>query len=189
MKSYVIASSHSQSCKETLGGVLMDDLIEEVIQRLKERQNSETTVTFDQQINPPDEQTFINHEKVILEDTSISFIADLYSMKNDNPWVAWILQGIKYGVRFFIKIDKQMVSFIPRMMVLDWPIIFVVGDKSPLIASRGRIISRGEIAAFPDNSILVKYYKQFLTDEAKNICRYKNITVKVRTEEDCIWLK
>lgn len=167
----------------------MDDLIEKVIQRLKERQNSSTTVSFNQQINPPDEQVFINHEKVILEDVSVNFVIDLYSMKKDNPWVTWMLLGMKYGVRFFIKINKQMVNFIPRMMVLDWPIIFVVGDKSPLIASRSRVISRGEIAALPDNSILVKYYKQFITDEAKEICQYKNIIVKVRTEEDCIWLK
>lgn len=167
----------------------MDDLVNQVIQRLKDRQNSSKTISFNQQITPPDEQVFINHEKVILEDVSISFVIDLYSVKKDNPWVSWILQGIKYGVHFFIKIDKQMVNFIPRMMVLDWPIIFVVGDKSPLIASRSRVISRGEIAALPDNSILVKYHKQFITDEAEDICRYKNIKVKVRTEEDCIWLK
>lgn len=169
--------------------MLMDDLVEKVMQRLKQRQQSSATVSFKQQINPPDEQIFINHEKVILEDVTVNLIVDLYSMKKDKPWVSWILLGIKYGVQFFFKINQQMVNFIPRMMVLDWPIIFVVGDQSPLIASRSQMISRGEIAAWPDNSILVKYYKQFITDEGRDICRYKNIIVKVRTEEDCIWLK
>ena len=167
----------------------MDNLIDEVIQRLKKRQNSSVAVSFNQQLNPPDEQVFINHEKVILENTSINLIYDLYLMNKNNPWVSWLLQGIRYGERFFLKINKQMVNFVPRMMVLDWPLVFVVGDNQPLIAIRGRVISRSELAALPDNSILVKYHKQFITDEAQEICRYKNITAKVRTEENCIWQK
>lgn len=66
----------------------MDNLIDEVIQRLKKRQNSSVAVSFNQQLNPPDEQVFINHEKVILENTSINLIYDLYLMNKNNPWVS-----------------------------------------------------------------------------------------------------
>lgn len=167
----------------------MNDLVNKVIERLKKRRASEATVSFNAKVNPPDEQIFIDNSRVILESVSIDFITDLYSLNQANLWVKWLLKGIDYGVKFFLKINSQMINFVPRMMILDWPVIFCVGDQSPLIASRNKVINRTEIAALPDNSILVRYYKQVITDEASDICRYKNITIMVRTEENCIWLK
>lgn len=166
----------------------MDNLIEEVIQRLKKRQNSEITVSVNQ-LETPDEQIFVDHGKVILTDIPIELIVDLYSMKRGNPWVAWLLKGISYNVHFFLNINEQLVNFVPRTMVLDWPLIFVVEGKRPLIASHNQAITREEIAGLPDKSILVQYHKQHLTAEAQDICRYKDIKIKIRTEENCIWQK
>lgn len=167
----------------------MDDLVNKVIELLKKRQASEATVSFNAKVSPPDEQIFINNSRVVLKSVSIDFITDLYSLNQANLWVRWLLKGIDYDVKFFLRINSQMINFVPRMMILDWPIIFFVGEQSPLIASRNQVITRNEIAALPDNSILVRYYKQIVTDEANDICRYKNITIMVRTEKNCIWLK
>ena len=82
-----------------------------------------------------------------------------------------------------------MVNFIPRTMILDWPILFIVDNEFPLIASCNRIISRSEIAASPDNSIIIQTKNQKFTDEAIDVCRVKNIEIKMRTEENCIWQK
>lgn len=167
----------------------MDDLVEKAIQRLKDRQNRQATITFNASVQPPAEQIFVDHGKIVVENPSVVFITDLYSMNKHNEWVAWLLTGISYDVQFYFEINAEMVNFVPRLMILDWPIIFVVNGEQPLIASRNQTITRAEIAALPDHSILVKYHHQNLDDEAKDICRYKNITIKVRTEENCIWQK
>ncbi|WP_076459893.1 PduM family microcompartment protein [Limosilactobacillus caccae] len=165
----------------------MDDLLKQVMQRLKEREQTSTEVSFNQKVAPPSEQVFLKNGKVILRNISINLIKDLYSMEKDNAWVNWVLEGIGYDVKFYFLVNEQMVNFIPRMMILDWPILFVVNNESPVIASHNRVITRGEIAAHPDKSILVRYQKQLITDEAVDICNYKKIQIKIRTEENCIW--
>lgn len=165
----------------------MDSLVQQVMQRLEERKHTSVEVTFNHQVAPPSEQIFLRNGKVILKDISIELITDLYSMEKTNTWVKWVLEGISYDVKFYFLINEQMVNFIPRMMILDWPILFVVNNESPVIASYNRVITRGEIAAKPDKSILVRYQKQRITDEAVDICNYKKIKIKIRTEENCIW--
>ncbi|CUR39216.1 PduM family microcompartment protein [Limosilactobacillus reuteri] len=165
----------------------MDNLVQQVMQRLEERKHTSVKVTFNHQVAPPSEQIFLRNGKVILKDVSIELITDLYSMEKTNTWVKWVLEGISYDVKFYFLINEQMVNFIPRMMILDWPILFVVNNESPMIASYNRVITRGEIAAKPDKSILVRYQKQRITDEAVDICNYKKIKIKIRTEENCIW--
>ena len=165
----------------------MDSLLQQVMHRLEERKHTSTEVSFNQQVTPPSDQIFLRNGKVILRNISISLVKDLYSMEKTNAWVNWVLEGISYDVKFYFLINEQMVNFIPRMMILDWPILFVVNNESPVIASHTRIITRGEIAAKPDKSILVRYQQQLITDEAVDICNYKKIKIKIRTEENCIW--
>lgn len=165
----------------------MDSLLQQVMHRLEERKHTSTEVSFNQQVTPPSDQIFLRNGKVILRNISISLVRDLYSMEKTNAWVNWVLEGISYDVKFYFLINEQMVNFIPRMMILDWPILFVVNNESPVIASHNRIITRGEIAAKPDKSILVRYQQQLITDEAVDICNYKKIKIKIRTEENCIW--
>lgn len=165
----------------------MDDLLKQVMQRLKEREQTQMTVTFNQSVAPPSEQIFLRNGQIILNNSSIDLITSLYSLNKTNPWVKWVLEGIEYDVKYYFQINEQMVNFIPRMMILDWPIVFVVNNESPVIASYHHVITRGEIAAKPDKSILVRYQAQKLTDEAIDICNYKKIKIKMRTEENCIW--
>lgn len=167
----------------------MNDLIAQVIQRLKQRQGSKANVYYRPLSAPPAEKVLLDNGQVILRGVAIDLIVDLYSINKDNPWVAWILQGIHYDVRFFFEINEQMINFVPRLMVLDWPIVFVVGKQHPLIASYHHLITRTELAALPDQAILIRSAKQLMTAEAKDICQFKNITVKVRADENCIWQK
>lgn len=167
----------------------MDNLVAQVMSRLKQREQSVFNLTFNKNINPSDKQVFIDHGIIIIKNASINLIIDLYTMNTNNPWVNWILEGISYDVHFQLFIIKQMVNFIPITMVLDWPILFVVDNELPLIASYNRIISRSEIAASPDNSIIIQTKNQKFTDEAMDVCRVKNIEIKMRTEENCIWQK
>ncbi|WP_267201100.1 PduM family microcompartment protein [Limosilactobacillus kribbianus] len=165
----------------------MDDLLKQVMQRLKEREQTSTEVSFNPQVTPPNEQVFLKNGKVVLRNVSIRLIKDLYSMDKESAWVNWVLEGIAFDVKFYFLITEQMVNFIPRMMILDWPILFVVDNESPVIASHNRVITRNDVAVHPDKSILVRYQKQLITDEAVDICNYKQIKIKIRTEENCIW--
>ncbi|MBA1392906.1 PduM family microcompartment protein [Lactobacillus sp. XV13L] len=167
----------------------MDNLVTQVMNKLRQREQNSFSLTYNQQIAPPADQVFIDYGKIIVKNISINLIIDLYRVNSSNPWVKWILEGISYDVRFQLLIIKQMINFVPKTMVLDWPLLFVVDNESPLVASHNHLISRSELAALPDNSILIQTQSQKFTDEASDICRLKNIEIKMRTEENCIWQK
>lgn len=167
----------------------MDDLIEKVIEKLKARQAANKSLSLNELPSPPSKQLFIDYGCIIIKDTSIQLIKDLYSLNNDNPWVPWILKGIDYDVRFYFQINERIINFVPRLMVLDWPINFIASRNSLIVANYNKLISRRDIAALPDNAILIKTVGQSLTDESLETCDKKHIKIKIRTEENCIWLK
>ncbi len=167
----------------------MDNLVAQVMKKLDERDQTIFRCAYVKNITPPDNDIFLDHGQVFLQNVAINLVFNLYSMNQQDLWVAWILDGISYDVNFRLMITQQMINFIPRMMVLDWPMLFVVDNKRPLIASRNRIISRSELAAFPDESIIIQSQNQKMTADAIDICRIKNLKIKMRTEENCIWQK
>lgn len=167
----------------------MNDLIKQVVEKLKERQNSNAVLSFNKVASPPGKQLFIDNSCIILKSIPIQFIKDLYSLKTNDSWVSWILNGINLGVHFYLQVSESIVSFVPRLMVLDWPINFIINNQTLVTASYSRIISRKEIASLPDNAVLIKIHGQSLSDEAMELCNEKKIKITVRTEKDCIWLK
>ena len=167
----------------------MDDLIKQVIEKLKKRQNSNAFLSFNNLSSPPGKQLFIDNSCVILKSISIQFAKDLYALKTSNPWVSWVLNGINLGIHFYLQISENIVSFVPRLMVLDWTIDFIINDQTLITASYSNIISRKEIASLPDNAVLIRIHEQKLSDEAIELCNEKKIKIIVRTEKDCIWLK
>ena len=74
-------------------------------------------------------------------------------------------------------------------MIRDWPILFVVDGKNPIYSFQSKIIARSNLAAIPDNSIVVMDNNQKLTNEAEEISSLKNLKLQVRTDENCIWQK
>lgn len=167
----------------------MDDLAKQVIEKLKKRQRSNASLSFNNAVTPPGKQVFIDNSCVILKSISIQFIKDLYTLKASSPWVSWVLDGINLGVHFYLQVSENIVSFVPRLMVLDWPIDFIIDEQTLITASYSRIISRKEIALLPDNAVLIRIHGQGLSDEAIELCNEKKIKIIVRTEKDCIWLK
>lgn len=167
----------------------MDDLVKKVIEKLKKRQNSNVSFSFNELPSPPSRQVFIDNSCVVIKNVSIQFIKDLYALEKDNQWVSWVLNGINLGVHFYFQVNENIINFVPRLMILDWPVHFIVNDKTLIAASYNKIISREEIASLPDNTVLVKVYNQKLSGEALDTCHEKNIKIRVRTEENCIWLK
>ncbi|QLL69152.1 PduM family microcompartment protein [Lactobacillus sp. 3B(2020)] len=165
----------------------MDSLLAEVMRKLKEREDKCVDVSYNESLTPPSEKLFLSHGRVNLTNFTIGLLKELYSMNKADNWVDWILKGLSYDVKFRFNVTDQMVNFIPRHMILDWPVLFVLNGDSPIIASYNKSITRTELAAFPDKSVLVKYYRQLITDEGLEICNYKQIIIKNRTEENCIW--
>lgn len=164
-----------------------DQLLTQVMDKLKERQQTELTVSYHEGSCPPSEEVFFNNGKLVLRNVSVNLVTDLYSMNKKNQWVNWVLTGIAYDVQFYFLINEQLVNFIPRTMIMDWPLSFVINSESLVIASPSHVITRAEIAAQPDKSFLVKCQSQLMTDEAVAICKYKEIKIKMRTEKNCIW--
>lgn len=167
----------------------MDDLVKEVIKKLEKRQSSCGKLSLNELSSPPDKQIFIDNSCVILKNISIQFIKRLYTLKVNDSWVNWVLNGIKLGTHFYLQVNESIINFVPRLMVLDWPIDFIIDDQTLVVTSVNRVISRAEIASFPDNAVLLKTYQQKLSDEALESCSEKKIKIIVRTERNCIWLK
>lgn len=82
-----------------------------------------------------------------------------------------------------------MVNFIPKKMLLNWPVKFVVDKGRPVVTFNRKTVSRSDVAALPDKAVLVVTTAQHLTTEATEVSRLKQITIQIRTDEDCIWQK
>lgn len=167
----------------------MDDLIQKVIAKLRKRQASNKVLSLNSLPSPLDKQLFIDYGCIIIDDVSVQLIKNLYSLRSNDALVSWILSGLNYDVQFYLNVNERIVNFIPRTMILDWPVNFIVGHTSLVVSDYHKIISRREIAVLPDNAVLIKTIGQVLTDEGLEICDRKNIKIKVRTEENCIWLE
>jgi microcompartment protein PduM len=167
----------------------VDQIIEQVMAKIRQREHQSYEVDYRLKGLPPDEEVYTDHANVVINDVAIGLVADLYRADTSNPWVQWILQGISFQVNFTFQISKQMINFIPRKMLLNWPIEFVVDARHPVFGFFGKSVSRSDLAALPDQSVVVLTPTQRLTAEAEEICQYKQIIKKIRTDEDCIWQK
>lgn len=167
----------------------MDQIIEQVLTKIRQREHQSYEVDYTDHQLAPDDTVFVNNARAVINDVTIPLLVNLYRLNLTDSWTKWILQGISYQVKFTFQISSPMVNFIPRKMLLDWPIMFVVDRKRPVVVFHHRIISRSDLAALPDHAVIVITTSQKLTDEAVQTSRYKNMILKMRTDEDCIWQK
>lgn len=167
----------------------MDPIVSQVIERLKKRNEQSSEVTYSKNITVPTDDVFVNSANLIIKKVSIELISELYRLNTANPWITWILKGLDYEVDFQLNISKYSINFIPLVMIRDWPILFVVDGKNPIYSFQSKIIARSNLAAIPDNSIVVMDNNQKLTNEAEEISSLKNLKLQVRTDENCIWQK
>ena len=167
----------------------MEDLMAKVVKKLQERQKQFHQTTYSDTLNAPEIQVFVDNANVDVMTTSVQFIADLYGLRSDNSWVAWVMKGFEYDVKFRFEVSEYVAQFIPIKMILDWPLLFVIDAKHPVYSSRSRLISRSEIANLADQSVLILTHDQRVTSEAKELIRTKNIQLQVRSDAECIWQK
>ncbi|MFC6290760.1 PduM family microcompartment protein [Levilactobacillus angrenensis] len=167
----------------------MDRVIAEVLKRIAERKTKMKAIPYSERGPLPSERTLIDFGQITLQGMTIALLLDLYQVKKQEPWVAWLLKGISYDVHFTFQINANMVNFIPLKMLRDWPVTFEIGSTQLVKAFYQRSIGRAEIAALPDHTLLVVSPTQRLTVEALTVMAQKHITKQVRTDEDCIWQK
>ena len=58
----------------------MDNLVQKVIEKLTERQKANKVLSFNDLPSPPSEQLFIDYGCIVVQNTSIQLIKDLYSL-------------------------------------------------------------------------------------------------------------
>lgn len=167
----------------------LNHLIEQILAKIEQREHQSYEIDYQSQALPPDEQVYTDYANVVINDVTIGLLLDLYRVNTADSWVNWILQGISFEVRFTFEISESMVNFIPKKMLHDWPINFVVDGQRLIVGFYQSTISRKDLAGLPDKSIIVLTPTQKLTMEAEEICPVKEIIKKIRTDEDCIWQK
>lgn len=167
----------------------MDHLIEQVLTKIRQREHQSFEVDYLDKTLPPDDQVFTDFANVSINNVTINLLIDLYRVDTANDWVHWLLQGISFQVNFTFNISQYMVNFIPKKMLLNWPVKFVVDKERPVVTFNRKTVSRSDVAALPDKAVLVVTTAQHLTTEATEVSRLKQITIQIRTDEDCIWQK
>ena len=150
----------------------MDHLIEQVLTKIRQREHQSFEVDYLDRTLPPDDKVFTDFANVSINDVTIDLLIELYRVNTTNSWIHWILQGISFQVNFTFNISQYMVNFIPKKMLLDWPVKFVVDKERPVVTFNKQTVSRGDVAGLPDK-----------------VSRLKQITIQIRTDEDCIWQK
>ncbi|WP_204122068.1 PduM family microcompartment protein [Levilactobacillus sp. 244-2] len=167
----------------------MDRVIAEVLKRIQERQTKMKAIPYSEQAPVPSERLLIDFGQVTLQGMTIDLLLNLYQVNEANAWVAWLLKGMSYDVHFTFQLNRNLINFIPLKMLRDWPVTFEVGSAQVVKADYQSSIGRAEIAALPDQAILIVSPKQRLTVEAVTAMAQKHITKQVRTDENCIWQK
>ena len=167
----------------------LDSLVEKVMAQLAKRQHQQYDCTYQVTAPVPTSQVFLDHATVAITNVSIELMTALYRLDTQNAWVAWILQGIDYQVTFQLSLNELAINFIPRKMLLDWPVLFTTNQHQLVRAVAHRMVTRKDVAAMPDKSILVVTQAQHLTSEAVDILAAKEMKLQARTDEDCIWQK
>ncbi|MFD1229724.1 PduM family microcompartment protein [Levilactobacillus namurensis] len=167
----------------------LDSLVEKVMAQLAKRQHQQYDCTYQATVSVPDTQIFLDYATVVITNVSIELLTALYRLDTDNVWVAWILQGIDYQVTFQLSLNELAVHFIPRKMLLDWPILFITNRHQLVQALAHRVVTRQDLAAMPDKSLVVVTRDQHLTAEATDLLAAKDMKLQTRTDEDCIWQK
>lgn len=167
----------------------LDQVIEQVLAKIKLRKQQSYEIDYQNQNLPPNEQVYIDNANVTINDVTIDLLVNLYRINTNDSWVQWILQGISFQVIFTFHISRYMINFIPKKMLLDWPVIFIVDKNHPVFSFYQNFVSRQNLAILPDESIIILKPNQFLTAEAEETLQLKRMTKKVRGDEDCIWQK
>lgn len=167
----------------------LDPLVEKVMAQLAKRQHQQYDCPYQATAPVPSDQVFLDHATVAITNVSIELMTALYRLDTQNAWVAWILQGIDYQVTFQLSLNELAIKFIPRKMLLDWPILFITNHHQLVRAVSHRVVTRQDLAVMPDHSVLVVTVKQHLTAEATDILVAKDMKLQTRTDEDCIWQK
>lgn len=167
----------------------MEQLVAQVLTKLKQRERQTYDCVYDRQAAAPDTQVFLDHATVTVANLSIELIGRLYRLDTADPWVAWLLQAIDYRVDLRLVVNDLSLAFIPRPMLLDWPVIFMTPEFRQVRAVYPHAIARSAVAGLPDRTILVVTPTQRLTAEAHDALSKKQMTLQMRTDEACIWQK
>ncbi|AYM02405.1 microcompartment protein PduM [Levilactobacillus brevis] len=167
----------------------LEQLVAQVLNRLKQREEHSYNCTYEPEAAIPASQVFLDNASVTVDNVSIELIVSLYRLDFNNPWVKWLLQGIDYQVHIHLVVNELTVNFIPRKMLLDWPVQIMTTQQQPILALYEQHLSRATLAALPDKTILVVTPQQRLTAEATDVLSVKKMKMQMRTDEDCIWQK
>jgi len=167
----------------------MDRIIAEVLKRIAERQRKMKAIPYSRQGPLPSDRSLIDFGQITIQGVTIELLVNLYRVNEQDPWVKWLLKGMSYDVHFTFQLNGNLINFIPLKMLRDWPVNFEVGSTRVIRAFYQTSIGRSEIAALPDQAILIVSTKQRLTSDAVTTMAQKHITQQVRTDEDCIWQK
>lgn len=167
----------------------MDDLMTKIMNKIQDRQKQVHQITYSENADSPDVRIFVDYANVDIMTVSLELLRNLYELRQNDPWVNWIMKGFEYDIKFRFEVSMEVAQFLPIKMILDWPILFVVDAKRPVHSLRAHFISRAQLAELADHSVVVLKQDQKLTSEALELVRRKDIQIQVRNDAECLWQK
>lgn len=156
----------------------MDKLIEAIVKKLTERETNVLTVNF-QKENEYTVKSFLENKEIHIIGVNSIMLKKMTDLLEDD-FVAWIMEGISYGVIFHFHLSSSTYNIIPIEILVKWPVKVYSEKKERILAFTNKAITYKEMVCLPDSSIVMLTKNQLVTDLAKEVQDKKRIKVVER---------
>lgn len=156
----------------------MDQLIEAIVKKLAEREKKILTIHF-QDENDYTVKSFIDNKDIHIFGINSIVLKKMTSLLEDD-FVAWITEGISYGVVFHFHLSSSMYNLIPIELLIKWPVKVYNEKNERVVAFTSKAITYKSMVCLPDASVVVLVRRQLITALAKEVQEKKQITVVER---------
>lgn len=135
----------------------MEGLIQEIIQRLKIRENQVLDVNYQPIFDREAQNTrdFLYHKKVYIHRVSSIFVHNIYRGKIEDPWVQWLLTSFDYGCHVTLELAFSQLELLPQELLLNYPLTVCDKKGHQYLAINKHILTYQDVYHLPVNSFLV----------------------------------
>ncbi|GAB2323549.1 hypothetical protein IRB23M11_11690 [Alkalibacterium sp. m-11] len=152
----------------------MNDIVSQVINLLKERENSVLTYDFRNE-NHYSTADFLKNQVIHIDGVNVMILHKLLNLEEEH-FICWVLEGLQFGIDFHFHLSSSMYQLIP-LEILNWPIELYNEKNQRINMCPQKAITYQHMMNFTDRSILIRTKTQMITALADEVREKKQIKV------------
>lgn len=146
----------------------MEEIIELVIQKLKEREQSTLVLScqlpFDDSLRG--KKDYMCHQKIYLKEADIFFLNKLIEKRMEDPFIKWIYKSYDYACEVAIELSFLDLALIPNALLKQSIMKLYTIDGKRISFFSKRIITYEDVALLNQKDVCVKASSQLITELA-----------------------